>query len=50
MSSWFERFGFARVGERLLIGAYPTDAADIERFVAAEGASGRPADRSHLGP
>ena len=30
MSSWFERFGFARVGERLLIGAYPTDAGDVE--------------------
>jgi protein-tyrosine phosphatase len=30
MSSWFERFGFACVGERLLIGAYPTDAGDVE--------------------
>src|SRR5215218_1275768 len=30
MSAWFQRFGFGRVGERLLVGAYPTDAADVE--------------------
>jgi protein-tyrosine phosphatase len=32
MSSWFELYGFARVGERLLVGAYPTDAEDVARI------------------
>jgi len=30
VSAWFQRFGFAPVGERLLVGAYPTDVADVE--------------------
>ena len=30
MSAWFQRFGFAPVGERLLLGAYPKDVADVE--------------------
>jgi protein-tyrosine phosphatase len=29
VSAWFDRFGFARVGERLIVGAYPTDAGDV---------------------
>jgi len=29
MSDWFERFGFAEVGDDLLIGAYPQDSADV---------------------
>jgi atypical dual specificity phosphatase len=29
VSDWFTRFGFAQVGDGLLIGAYPLDAADI---------------------
>jgi len=29
MSEWFEHYGYAEVGERLLIGAYPQDAADV---------------------
>ena len=29
MSAWFERYGFAEVGENLLMGAYPQDAADV---------------------
>lgn len=29
MSDWFERFGFAEVGDDLLMGAYPQDAADV---------------------
>ena len=29
MSDWFEHFGFARVGDELLIGAYPQDADDV---------------------
>jgi atypical dual specificity phosphatase len=36
VSSWFDRFGFAPVGQRLLVGAYPRDAADVERIAAAE--------------
>jgi atypical dual specificity phosphatase len=36
VSAWFERFGFAPVGERLLVGAYPTDAADVARIARAE--------------
>src|SRR4051812_2592797 len=37
MSSWFTRFGFERVGEGLLVGAYPTDAADVA-LIARRGA------------
>jgi ADP-ribosyl-[dinitrogen reductase] hydrolase len=29
MSGWFERFGFAEVGDGLLVGAYPVDADDV---------------------
>jgi protein-tyrosine phosphatase len=29
MSGWFEHFGFAEVGEDLLMGAYPQDADDV---------------------
>ena len=29
MSGWFEHFGFAQVGDELLIGAYPQDADDV---------------------
>ena len=29
MSDWFEHFGFAEVGEDLLMGAYPQDAQDV---------------------
>ncbi len=29
MSDWFEHFGFAQVGEDLLMGAYPQDADDV---------------------
>ena len=29
MSDWFERFGFAEVGDGLLMGAYPQDADDV---------------------
>lgn len=29
MSHWFERFGFAEVGDDLLMGAYPQDADDV---------------------
>lgn len=29
MSSWFERFGFAEVGDGLFVGAYPQDSADV---------------------
>lgn len=29
MSDWFERFGFAEVGDDLLMGAYPQDADDV---------------------
>jgi protein-tyrosine phosphatase len=29
MSEWFEHFGFAEVGENLLMGAYPQDAQDV---------------------
>lgn len=29
MSDWFERYGYAEVADGLLIGAYPTDAADV---------------------
>ena len=36
MSIWFQRYGFARVGDRLLVGAYPTDAADLELIARQE--------------
>ena len=29
MSDWFQRFGFAKVGDDLLMGAYPQDADDV---------------------
>ncbi len=29
MSDWFEHYGFAEVGENLLMGAYPQDADDV---------------------
>ena len=29
MSDWFEHFGFAEVGDDLLMGAYPQDAEDV---------------------
>ena len=29
MSSWFEHFGFAEVGDDLVMGAYPQDAEDV---------------------
>jgi len=34
MSGWFEHFGFARVGDRLLMGAYPQDADDVAALAA----------------
>jgi atypical dual specificity phosphatase len=38
MSDWFERYGHAEVAERLVTGAYPTDAADVA-VLAADGIS-----------
>ncbi|MDX6642238.1 MAG: histidinol-phosphate aminotransferase [Solirubrobacteraceae bacterium] len=35
MSEWFERFGFGAVGDGLLTGAYPLDAADVAELAAA---------------
>ena len=35
MSQWFEHFGFAEVGDDLLMGAYPQDAGDVEELRAA---------------
>jgi atypical dual specificity phosphatase len=32
MSAWFERFGFASVGDGLLAGAYPLDDRDVEHL------------------
>lgn len=29
MSDWFERYGYAEIADGLLIGAYPTDEADV---------------------
>ena len=29
MSDWFEHFGFAEIGDNLLMGAYPQDADDV---------------------
>ena len=35
MSDWFEHFGFAEVGDDLLMGAYPQDAEDVRRLADA---------------
>ena len=35
MSDWFERFGFAEIGDDLLAGAYPTDAGDVAALARA---------------
>ncbi len=35
MSGWFEHFGFAEVGDDLLMGAYPQDAEDVAALVEA---------------
>jgi Dual specificity phosphatase, catalytic domain len=35
MSEWFSHFGFEAVGDRLLAGAYPLDAADVEELAQA---------------
>lgn len=35
MSDWFQHFGFAQVGERLLMGAYPQDADDVAAIAGA---------------
>jgi len=35
VSAWFQRFGYAVVGEDLLAGAYPLDAGDVRRLSAA---------------
>jgi protein-tyrosine phosphatase len=35
MSDWFEHFGFAQVGNDLLMGAYPQDADDVAALRAA---------------
>ncbi len=35
MSRWFEHFGFAVVGDDLVMGAYPQDADDVARLRAA---------------
>jgi protein-tyrosine phosphatase len=35
MSGWFEHFGFAEVGDDLVMGAYPQDAEDVAALVAA---------------
>jgi protein-tyrosine phosphatase len=35
MSMWFLTYGFAEVGDELLVGAYPLDAADAERLRSA---------------
>lgn len=34
MSSWFDHFGFAEVGDGLVMGAYPQDAADVAALAA----------------
>jgi protein-tyrosine phosphatase len=36
MSDWFGRFGFAEVGDGLLVGAYPLDAEDVARIAGAD--------------
>ena len=35
MSAWFEHYGFAEVGDDLLMGAYPQDADDVAALTAA---------------
>lgn len=35
MSDWFEHFGFAEVGDDLLMGAYPQDAGDVAALTRA---------------
>jgi atypical dual specificity phosphatase len=35
VSGWFEHFGFAEVGDDLVMGAYPQDAEDVAALVAA---------------
>lgn len=35
MSGWFEHFGFAEVGDGLVMGAYPQDSDDVAALVAA---------------
>lgn len=35
VSNWFEHFGFAEVGDNLVMGAYPQDADDVAELVAA---------------
>lgn len=35
MSEWFSHFGFGQVGERLLAGAYPLDADDVDELARA---------------
>ena len=35
MSGWFQHFGFAEVGDDLLMGAYPQDADDVGELRAA---------------
>lgn len=35
MSDWFEHYGFAEVGDDLLMGAYPQDADDVAALTAA---------------
>jgi protein-tyrosine phosphatase len=35
MSDWFGRFGFAEVGDGLLVGAYPLDAEDVSEIAGA---------------
>jgi protein-tyrosine phosphatase len=35
MSDWFGRFGFAEVGDGLLVGAYPLDAEDVAEIASA---------------
>jgi len=35
VSEWFEHFSFAEVGEDLVMGAYPQDAADVAELAAA---------------
>ena len=35
VSEWFSHFGFEQVGERLLAGAYPLDADDVDELAQA---------------
>jgi protein-tyrosine phosphatase len=36
MSDWFEHFGFAEVGDGLLVGAYPVDSEDVAALAGAD--------------